>query len=385
VSSSCSKYATVAMMAAVLAAPALLAGAPSAPRSAHPGTGVARVAQLSTKNAPAPRAGHSAVWTGSEMIIWGGDDSLESRRPPLATGGQYDPSRDAWRPTGTKNAPRARTGQTAVWTGREMIVWGGQGPDGLLGDGSAYAPELESWKALPDEGAPSPRRGHVALWTGSEMIVWGGQGQNRYLEDGARWVPSQGRWQPLVGAGASLARACVAAVWTGKEMLVWGGEGKSGASATGAAYAPATDHWRPIAKAGAPSARSCPVAAWTGEELLVWGGRGQGQEASIAGGAAYSPSRDRWRRLDDKGEVRRSDLVGVWTGKALLTVGEPEGDDVYPPREGGLLKLETEQWTMFHVGFGWHQAAIVWTGRAALLWGGFDGTNVVDTGVRIVP
>src|SRR5206468_13109812 len=32
----------------------------------------------STTNAPAARFGHTAVWTGSEMIIWGGqDDSLE--------------------------------------------------------------------------------------------------------------------------------------------------------------------------------------------------------------------------------------------------------------------------------------------------------------------
>src|SRR4029079_11787887 len=27
---------------------------------------------MSTINAPAPRASHTAVWTGSEMIVWGG-------------------------------------------------------------------------------------------------------------------------------------------------------------------------------------------------------------------------------------------------------------------------------------------------------------------------
>ena len=34
---------------------------------------------------------------------------------------------DAWRATGTTNAPDARVGHTAVWTGSEMIVWGGYG------------------------------------------------------------------------------------------------------------------------------------------------------------------------------------------------------------------------------------------------------------------
>ena len=33
---------------------------------------------------------------------------------------------DTWTSTNTTNAPSARTGHTAVWTGSEMIVWGGQ-------------------------------------------------------------------------------------------------------------------------------------------------------------------------------------------------------------------------------------------------------------------
>ena len=34
---------------------------------------------------------------------------------------------DTWTATSTTNAPSARAGQTAVWTGSEMIVWGGGG------------------------------------------------------------------------------------------------------------------------------------------------------------------------------------------------------------------------------------------------------------------
>ena len=32
---------------------------------------------------------------------------------------------DSWTATSTTNAPTGRTGHTAVWTGSEMIVWGG--------------------------------------------------------------------------------------------------------------------------------------------------------------------------------------------------------------------------------------------------------------------
>ena len=43
----------------------------------------------------------------------------------LNTGGRYNPSTDTWIATSTINAPDGRTGHTAVWTGSEMIVWGG--------------------------------------------------------------------------------------------------------------------------------------------------------------------------------------------------------------------------------------------------------------------
>ena len=43
----------------------------------------------------------------------------------LTTGGRYDPATDSWTATSTTSAPAARYYHTAVWTGSEMIVWGG--------------------------------------------------------------------------------------------------------------------------------------------------------------------------------------------------------------------------------------------------------------------
>jgi hypothetical protein len=77
-------------------------------------------------NVPAPRTNHTAVWTGREMIVWGGMAVNSDLRPFLDTGGRYDPSLDVWAPTSTgADLPAARAYHTAVWTGREMIVWGG--------------------------------------------------------------------------------------------------------------------------------------------------------------------------------------------------------------------------------------------------------------------
>jgi N-acetylneuraminic acid mutarotase len=70
-------------------------------------------------NAPSGRERHTAVWSGSEMIVWGGlGDSGY-----LGTGGRYNPGTNSWTPTNTNNAPSGRSGHTAVWSGSEMIIW----------------------------------------------------------------------------------------------------------------------------------------------------------------------------------------------------------------------------------------------------------------------
>jgi hypothetical protein len=56
------------------------------------------------------------------MIIWGGLNFTSGR---LNTGGRYDPVTDSWISTSLDNAPSPRDYHSAVWTGTEMIIWGG--------------------------------------------------------------------------------------------------------------------------------------------------------------------------------------------------------------------------------------------------------------------
>ena len=56
---------------------------------------------------PKPDALTTSVWTGSEMIVWGGEGAPFVL---LNTGGRYDPSTDSWTATSTTNAPEARVG-----------------------------------------------------------------------------------------------------------------------------------------------------------------------------------------------------------------------------------------------------------------------------------
>ena len=121
---------------------------------------------------PAGRDSHTAVWTGSEMIVWGGYDGSAW----LNTGSRYNPSTDSWTATSLTNAPEGRGVHTAVWTGTEMIVWGGWNFPNTLNTGGKYNPSTDSWTATSTINAPGSRYYHTAVWTGSEMIVWGGYG-----------------------------------------------------------------------------------------------------------------------------------------------------------------------------------------------------------------
>ncbi len=144
----------------------------------------------STTSAPAARELHTAVWTGSEMIVWGGLGSGGR----LNTGGRYNPGTDSWTATSTTSAPVARYFHTAVWTGSEMIVWGGASSGSVLNTGGRYNPGTDSWTATSTTSAPAGRQQHTAEWTGTEMIVWGGLGSAGVLNTGGRYNPGTDSW-----------------------------------------------------------------------------------------------------------------------------------------------------------------------------------------------
>lgn len=123
------------------------------------------------------RTDHSAIWTGQEMIVWGGTRwAVEGAA--VEDGAAYDPTDDAWR--SLASAPiGARYGHSAVWAGDRMVVWGGsdvpmRGPvPPLLEDGATYDPATDNWTTLSSSPL-APRFQHDAVWTGDQMLVWGG-------------------------------------------------------------------------------------------------------------------------------------------------------------------------------------------------------------------
>jgi len=220
-----------------------------------------------TTNAPSARVGHAAVWTGVEMIVWGGYGNYGN------TGGRYNPSTDSWTATSTTNVPSARVIPTAVWTGSKMIVWGGLDLVGNgVNTGGRYDPGTDSWEPTSTASAPSPRFGQAAVWTGSEMIVWGGEGYSGRLNTGGKYNVNTDSWTATSTTNAPSARYNHTAVWTGSKMIIWGGDCCAYPVNTGGRYDPNTDSWTATSISNVPTARNGHTAVWTGSEMIVWGG-----------------------------------------------------------------------------------------------------------------
>src|SRR5438132_817016 len=224
----------------------------------------------STTNAPDARFGHTAVWTGSEMIVWGGSNGSGS----LNTGGRYNPSTDTWTATSTTNAPDARFFHTAVWTGSEMIVWGGFNGSSHFNTGGRYNSSTDTWSATSTPTAHLARFFHTAVWTGSEMIVWGGFNGSSYFNTGGRYNPSTDTWTATSTTNAPDARYLHTAVWTGSEMIVWGGYGATSGTyvKTGGRYNPTTNSWTTTNTSTAQPPRYYDqTGVWEGSRMNGWG------------------------------------------------------------------------------------------------------------------
>jgi len=261
-----------------------------------------------------PRSDHTAVWTGSEMIVFGGRDATG----PLNDGGRYNPTTDSWLPTTSSGVPSGRFYHTALWTGGEMVIWGGDDASGVIGDGARYDPSTDGWEAIAVSGAPAPRDLPAAVWTGSQMIVWGGYGETYDpLGDGGRYDPSSDGWEAVPTDGAPAARYGLTGVWTGSEMILWGGWGLHGYLADGMRYSPSTDTWSAMSES--PGSRAGHTAVWTGNEMVVWGGDSYGL---LGDGARYIPLSDSWEATAIGGAPGpRVGATALWTGKEMMIWG----------------------------------------------------------------
>ena len=251
----------------------------------------------SQKGAPSPRSVFNPVWTGQYLFTWGGYDAATMMS--VDTGGRYDPRSDSWTPLPTEGNPGARSCHMMVWTGKYIVIWGGWNGTRGLATGGRYDIHADRWLPMSVTNAPAPRGCYAdyVVWTGKEMLVWGGGimgglGIGGVMQTGARYDPEADVWRNITTAGAPEGRANHGLLWTGTRMLVWGGSMHSYRSApglaTGGLYDPNIDAWEPITANGtAPIARTRFAAVRGDMSVFIWGG--SDNNALLSDGALLGP------------------------------------------------------------------------------------------------
>jgi N-acetylneuraminic acid mutarotase len=332
-----------------------------------------------------PRSVAPAVWTGTRMLVWGGAGSQRVgngiRLKGLADGAAYAPRLDRW----TRIAPAPLPGMiapVAVWTGTRMLVWGAADMTATTA-GAAYDPVTDTWQ--PIEPAPLPARSAATgVWTGGELLVWGGWAHRTDTSpggdvvDGAAYDPATDTWRRLPDAPLPAGGAQTAA-WTGSALVAFTFSGDRDPVCVGAAYTPVTNSWRRLAACpfdrllNAAGAR----AVWTGNEVLLVQHPDdvltpQTQRAwRRPVYAAYNPSTGTWRRPAAKPAGVNAGMQFVWTGRELLLVNADNSENAALARKGAAYDPSRDRWrSLPDAPFALASSATVWTGSDAVFWGG---------------
>jgi N-acetylneuraminic acid mutarotase len=260
------------------------------------------------------------------MLVFGGSSFGPTGASTYPTDiGVYDPANNTWQVLNPAGGPTAVGFRSAIWTGTKMIVWGGE-TDGS--HGGIYDPATNTWKLMSNVGAPSKRGNFAMVWTGTKVIIWGGSSASGdvngddFKNDGAIYDPVTDTWQAMSLVNAPVSRYQPGHVWSGTKMIIWGGYRFANGQVylnDGASFDPATNTWQAISTSGAPSARARPAAQWSGSKMIVWGGVGANSTYPNLGGI-YDPATNTWQAMSTNGAPATGSywLTSVWTGTKML-------------------------------------------------------------------
>lgn len=308
------------------------------------------------------RIGAGAVWTGDEMIVWGGvvrAGSIEA----VGDGAAFDPSDGSWR--SIRSSPPGVLGgggQAAAWTGRRALFWAGNSPDGPAG-GAVYNPGRGRWRKLP-RGPLGPREGYVSAWTGSELIIVGGTlGDGLARPIAASVNPNTDRWHRLPGFGYLEGLRPSGAIWSGDQLFV-GGLAYDCSQPDPCtirpiflSYDPATALVEEIDLASAPTTSFTPVG-WTGSEVF-----GSGDDRTSV--LFYDRATDQWRS-GSPAPRDAGDRQVAFLGDRYVAACGRDALQIY--------SLASDTWEIVQAGHSplnsREGSAIAWTGSDLIVWSG---------------
>ena len=327
------------------------------------------------------RVSAGTVWTGDEMIVWGGV-VRERRAEAVGDGAAFDPVAASWH--SIRSAPQGMLGgggQAAAWTGRRAVFWAGNSLEGPA-RGAVYDPRTDRWRLL-SRGPLGPREGYLSAWTGDELVIVGGSSGDALARPIAAAVdPRTDAWHRLSGLNTLDGLLPSGVVWSGDRLFVGGTvydcppQDPCTSGPVFLSYDLATDQMEELDLTNAPAASFTPIG-WTGGEVF-----GTGDDASSV--LFYDSEADRWRSgtaapcaLEDSA----SRQVAFLDDRYVTACG-PDALQVYT--------LASDAWETSPAGHSplnsrW-ASEIAWTGSDLIVWSGIarrTGNSTPNSGKAI--
>ena len=140
--------------------------------------------------------GHTALMVNNRLVIWGGKGNSETIGDGFMfvidrNTTDFDHSgqevKGEWVKLSSLGAPSARFDHSVEWTGTEMLVFGGETSLGVTNTGYAFDIMKDSWRSLTTKGGITARTQHSSEWTGSQLVIFGGL-TNKSISDTAQKI-----------------------------------------------------------------------------------------------------------------------------------------------------------------------------------------------------
>lgn len=297
-----------------------------------------------------PRWGASAVWSGEEVVLWGG---YASEYDALVDGARYDPAAETWTPIPSAPVPH-RGHQEAVWAGGRLLVWVDAMIKGLVA-GAEYSPADGTWKRLPPP--PDEIRGSEGVAATDDLVyvlgvTYDDSPGHRATPLVATYDPAARRWAVLPALPAPSEPVFLGVVED--RAYVFGCAG-----AYGVAYDDGRGAWEEVAPPPTSAAGTCisspplfPSAFPVDNRVAVWHLR-DARDRGPAPGAVFDAAIGTWRPaaphpMDDlSGRAAAGDgRVMLWGGGTYF---DPPCDEIYETEEvtdaGFVYSLADDRWT----------------------------------------
>lgn len=233
--------------------------------------------------APPPRLGGVPLWVpvllGGVVLLLALLVAMLLLRPaPTDTAVESAPRR--WQQLA--RLPEPRRAPVAVPLGRDLLLFGGEGTDGMAVEGWRYDSSAGRWSPL--DPLPTPRRDAAAAFFEGRLWLIGGREGEVLSPRVLSFSPGEDRWTEMEPLPAAIAGGA-AAVYEGA-LYLFGGQDGSGVRQEILRLDGTDGSWEEVARL--PSARHGAAAVTVQDGVLLIGGRDE-RDTPLADVIHYDP------------------------------------------------------------------------------------------------